>query len=279
MIILKCIGFLLLGLLGLLLFLVLLVLFVPLRYEGQASYYEKKPEGWVTLSWLLHLIHVAIRYEEELDIRVKVLGITMFPKKEKPQPEPELEVKEETTESNQVTITEPVIEKKLEKPAEVAQPLPPHEDEEVHESETVPVKQPEAAKEAKVPLKDKFASIKDKLVEAKAFLSDAENKKTLRLIKNELFHLLYQLRPRKLKAYAHFGFKDPYTTGQILSYASMVYALYYRHVTLEPDFENEILEGDIYLKGRFRAATLVRVLLKLLFNKNLRMQVKRFIKR
>lgn len=270
MMIFKCIGFLLLGLIGFFLFLVLLILFVPLRYEGEASFYEKTPKGRVKLSWLLHLIHVGIQYEEELDIRVKILGMTVFPKKEKLQPVT-------------IPVTESATEKKLEKPTEVTKPLPPHEDEEVfvptESTGSAAMSKKKAETDDKVSMKDRFTSVKSKILEVRVFLSDAENQKTLCLIKNELFHLLYQLRPRKLKAYAHFGFNDPYTTGQVLSYASMVYALYYRHVTLEPDFENEIIEGDIYMKGRFRAATLVRVLLKLLFNKNLRKQVNRFIKR
>lgn len=272
MIILKGIGFLLLGLIGLVLFLLLLVLFVPLRYEGEASYYEKKPKGKGKLSWLLHLIHVEIRYDEDLDIRVRILGFTVYPKKEKPQPEEKTEPAAKP-EHTKAPATEQIPVKKLEKPAEAASPLPQHED------ESVPVPDTAAQPAKKVPLKDKFTSVKEKIRKAKAFITDSENRNTLRLIKNELLHLLYQLRPGKLKANVHFGFSDPYTTGQVLSYVSMVYALYYRQVTLCPDFENEVFEGDIYLKGRFRTATFVRVLLKLLFNKNLRMQVKRLINR
>ena len=69
--ILKILGIILLVLLGLLLVIVFSVLFVPVRYRLEG---EKSSPGWseangkVKVSWLLHLIHLRIQYQEkELD--------------------------------------------------------------------------------------------------------------------------------------------------------------------------------------------------------------------
>ena len=83
--ILKILGIILLVLLGLLLVIVFSVLFVPVRYRLEG---EKSSPGWseangkVKVSWLLHLIHLRIQYQEkELDWECYLFGVPL--KKEK----------------------------------------------------------------------------------------------------------------------------------------------------------------------------------------------------
>ena len=77
--ILKILGIILLVLLGLLLVIVFSVLFVPVRYRLEG---EKSSPGWseangkVRVSWLLHLIHLRIQYQEkELDWECYLFGV------------------------------------------------------------------------------------------------------------------------------------------------------------------------------------------------------------
>ena len=82
--ILKLLGILLLVILGVL----LLVLLVPVRYEvvGEAGPEKKEASGHA--SWLLHLLHVGFAYREEtFSYGIRVLGIHVFPRKEKPPKE------------------------------------------------------------------------------------------------------------------------------------------------------------------------------------------------
>ena len=79
--ILKILGIILLVLLGLLLFIVFSVLFVPVRYRLEG---EKSSPGWsgangkVKVSWLLHLIHLRIQYQEkELDWECYLFGVPL----------------------------------------------------------------------------------------------------------------------------------------------------------------------------------------------------------
>lgn len=77
LLILKVAGIILLILLGLILAIFLTVTLVPLRYKGQGSYYGK-PEGGIKITWLLHIISVAVSYKEELAVTVRLFGIRIL---------------------------------------------------------------------------------------------------------------------------------------------------------------------------------------------------------
>lgn len=83
LLILKIIGFLLLGLLGLVLVLAFLMLFVPIRYQLKGSFYGR-PVGTAKFTWLLHLLTLTASYDKETQITVKLFGHRLFtPKEEK----------------------------------------------------------------------------------------------------------------------------------------------------------------------------------------------------
>lgn len=83
LLILKIIGFLLLGLLGLVLVLAFLVLFVPIRYQLKGSFYGR-PVGTASFTWLLHLLTLTAAYDKETKIIVRLFGRRLFtPKEEK----------------------------------------------------------------------------------------------------------------------------------------------------------------------------------------------------
>lgn len=79
--ILKVLGFILLCLLGLLLVILLSILFVPVRYQISG---KKPEEGWekaqgnLCVSWLLHLVHFRVGYQEKvLDWECFLFGIPL----------------------------------------------------------------------------------------------------------------------------------------------------------------------------------------------------------
>lgn len=83
--ILKIIGIVLLAIIGFVLLLVLTVLLVPLRYRA-SGHKEEGMELNATVGWLLHLLHVDISFDgKDLSLKVKVFGVTVYPKKEKPK--------------------------------------------------------------------------------------------------------------------------------------------------------------------------------------------------
>ena len=70
------------------------------------------------------------------------------------------------------------------------------------------------------------------------FWHDRQNQKA--------FHLVW----KKVQGRIHFGFDDPYDTGQVLTVVSPFYGLYARTLTLEPDFTGTALDGELHFKGR-----------------------------
>lgn len=78
LLILKIIGWILLGLLGLILGLVLLILFVPIRYRVDGSYYGE-PKGTARITWLLHMISVKASLDEDFDLSVRLFGFPVLP--------------------------------------------------------------------------------------------------------------------------------------------------------------------------------------------------------
>ena len=68
----------------------------------------------------------------------------------------------------------------------------------------------------------------------------------------------------------HYGFEDPYRTGQVLAGLSMIYPFVGDNMSIQPDFEHQIIEGNLYMKGKIRAIHPVIFLIKLVLNKNIR---------
>ena len=75
--------------------------------------------------------------------------------------------------------------------------------------------------------------------------------------------LLKILKPKKVEAYIHFGLKDAETTGKAAMYASCM-ALLAKHITIYPDFEQEIIEGSMYIKGSIQLFPIGIIALKIL---------------
>lgn len=111
------------------------------------------------------------------------------------------------------------------------------------------------------------------------FLADEENKKTIALLFHQTKKLFRHIFPKKLKGHLRFGFDDPYYTGQVLTAVSPFYGLYAKSFTLIPVFEEKALEGEVTIKGRVRAASLLWIGLRVLLNKNFRRLLKAWRKR
>ena len=82
--ILKILGIILLVIIGIIV-LFLLILCIPIRYRAK-GHKEEDVGVEATVSFLLHLIHAKITYDgNDAIVNVKILGITVYPKKEKPK--------------------------------------------------------------------------------------------------------------------------------------------------------------------------------------------------
>lgn len=103
-----------------------------------------------------------------------------------------------------------------------------------------------------------------------------ETKRAFAFCKQQLYRIWKNIRPSKCKAELKIGTGEPDTTGYILAVHGMLYPLIGNTIAIEPDFENQILEGNFKLKGRITVFVLLRVAIKLYFDKDIRYFLKRF---
>ena len=88
--------------------------------------------------------------------------------------------------------------------------------------------------------------------------------------KKQLLKVLRMLKPQKCKVNLLIGTGDPASTGQVWSVYGMLYPFVGNNVLLQTDFENQIVEGDMYIKGRIRCVVLLLAAFKLYVNKDIR---------
>ncbi|HIT63073.1 MAG TPA: hypothetical protein IAC37_01255 [Candidatus Ventrimonas merdavium] len=103
-----------------------------------------------------------------------------------------------------------------------------------------------------------------------AFIRDPENQRTFRNLKKQLGAALRQILPRRIRGTVQFGFDDPSKTGQVLMYVSPFYGFYAKTLTLIPVFEEQVLDGDLDVRGRIRVAPLLVIAGRVLADRNFR---------
>lgn len=296
--ILKIIGMILLGIIGLILALILIVLLVPVRYRAEASWHGEL-KARASVSWLLHILSCRIIYDGEPDIVMRVFGFRVGRKgsdqdKPKAAPKPETPAPEKPAPEKPSGGTYAAPEgdltrqekKQLEK--ELWQELREEAKEEQEDwSEKPPSRFTLWHQKIKACWKrlkrtfsfqgicDKLEEIKQKKDRIRDFVTDEDNKKTFRLLWRQGRALLRHVLPRKLAGTVKFGFDDPYTTGQVLMYASPFCGLYEKHLKLIPVFEEPILDGEVRLRGRIRAGTALAIGIRLFMDKNFRRLLKK----
>lgn len=111
--------------------------------------------------------------------------------------------------------------------------------------------------------KKKTSSVQD----LKEILNSDHGKAFICIGKENVLHLLRQLSPRKVKGDIIFGTGDPCTTGEILGLLSVFYAWVGTGIRVTPDFMEKRLEGRIQMWGRIRIFNLLRIALRIIWNK------------
>lgn len=81
--------------------------------------------------------------------------------------------------------------------------------------------------------------------------------------------LLGIVKPRHLQGNVQFGLSDPAATGQALGLLSLALPLYDDYLVISPDFEQACLRGNLSGDGKIRLFPVVKLALKVIFNKNL----------
>ena len=103
-----------------------------------------------------------------------------------------------------------------------------------------------------------------------------ENVKARESIWRELKFLWKHSRPRKADLTLHFGFEDPSWTGQCMGVLSILNVWYPGRIFLKPEFEQEIFEGTLYIKGHMMLAVPLMSIFRLWRDENVMKIYRRF---
>ncbi len=121
---------------------------------------------------------------------------------------------------------------------------------------------------------DRIKTLSEKKNKIIDFITDEVHKKALVKVRDEGLYLLKKLKPKKFLAEIHFGFDDPCLTGKLLAGVSMAYPFLGKNVDVSPDFERQVLEGNLKIAGRIRVSYFARLLWRLIWCREVRMTYK-----
>lgn len=309
LLILKILLIIVLSIIGLVHLLALLVLFAPVRYK---MYVRKQDDIWAKLTarWLGFVLCFKLVYDqgEGLNYRLRLFGGTLFgsekkePRRGKKSARPADDYDDNSIEAgnldtdidntaNNIEDIENTTEEDLEFERDF--PSADSEDREFLLEDKEFEKKTEGIF-GKIGRKidslckhiaDKYKNISEKVSGLKKkkdgytkLVNNVRTKEAFRVAKVQLIALLKHLKPSVLKGQITYGTGDPASTGQNLGYMSVLFPLYYDHIDITPDFENEILEGDFVMKGWIMVWSVVWCVLKVIWNKNVKITISRFKK-
>ena len=303
---LKIIGLTLLASLIILFVIIMLFLFVPFVYRVRVKYIAEKLSLRGEISFLFKLIYAKFLYDDKFSYDLRAAFYTPLSsekkhekKKAKLKKETEIKekIKEEKSESD--IKKEAALEKNLEIDVkkEAASDKKPQVNKESALEEKIPIDETSEKKENKTVKKTKkkfniISRIKKGLETLRAkWKAFKDRLKSLNIKKDTVIkflnadgtlsgagylltqgkRLLRMIFPKKIKGWLRFGTGDVYTEGQYLSYLCLLYPLYEGKVEIEPEWDKEVLEGDMFFSGRIIMFIILLVTLKVLFSKKVKM--------
>ena len=302
--ILKIIGIILAVILGLILLVICIVLFVPICYRADlhGSGNARELTAHAKVSWLFGLIKAVFVLENgktDLSVRIawKKLGDSepvgdkaKDRAEEKPKPEKKAVMqenqtiqKEEKQDDTTNRITDKSVEDESEKTEKPAKTHPESTEKKQRKKKDRKEDSDSASKIEQITEKikctyhkfcDKINEITEKKDKISDFLTDETHKNAFLKLKNEAFHLLKKLKPKKIQGEITFGFEDPSLTGRLLAWISMIYPWIGEHTDITPDFEHRTLSGDLSIRGRLYVITPVVTAIRLILSKAVRRSFK-----
>ena len=307
LLILKIIGIIILAVLLLIIGLLSIVLFVPIHYESQYEYYEKL-NGFCTVNWLFKTFAFNLKTvngETDYDIKMpswidKLISDDEEETSDKPDNEVVYKIENDQNEyfDDEITIEDlkDKAEEKIEKTvgdvvSEVKEEIKEDTEKEIAENlEDAEEKSEKSVTGEKVVnflcklkgilnfTKDKKAFIKEKI----EFFEDLKDKYDLKGIFDItilLFKKIFKGLGLKLfQICGIIGLDNPCSTGQAIALISVVQTFVPFDVDVQGDFENNVLEGSLYIKGKVRISSIVFPVIWYLLTKPVRTVVIDYVK-
>ena len=267
--ILKIIGIVLACIVGLVLLLVLLVLLVPIRYRFSGDGMNADIQADGKASWLFGLLSASIRFaEKKLLYRVSVAGISL---KKGDLLNPEKSVPEETDMEPQ--ILKPQKDKKEEKEAAALEVQNKPEPEAKTEIEKEDLS--DRIEHFFERLSEKYEGLIKKLEQTEAVLTSKVTGRAVKKVKEQLFHILNHIKPKKIAGNINFGLEDPANTAIIYGTIDILaIAMSEGKLIITPEFYQKGISLDMVMQGRILIGYLLVCALRVFFNKDVRRVVR-----
>ena len=125
---------------------------------------------------------------------------------------------------------------------------------------------------------DKIKTASDTIQYYREVLLSDEFGRSFALCREQAGVVLKELKPDRVEVDLIVGTGDPASTGEVLAVCGMLYPVFGPKVRIAGDFERAHLEGYVFIKGKIRAFTFLRVAWKLYRNKDIRTLIKLFKK-
>ena len=273
--ILKIIGIVLACIVGLVLLLVLLVLLVPIRYRFSGDGMNADIQADGKASWLFGLFSASIRFaEKKLLYRVSVAGISL---KKGDFLNPEKSGSEETDLEPQ--ILKPQKDKKEEKEEKKEKEAAALEVQNKPEPEAKSEKEKEDLSDRIEHfferLSEKYEGLIKKLEQTEAVLTSKVTGRAVKKVKEQLFHILNHIKPKKIAGNINFGLEDPANTAIIYGTIDILaIAMSEGKLIITPEFYQKGISLDMVMQGRILIGYLLVCALRVFFNKDVRRVVR-----
>lgn len=313
LLILKIIGIIILAVLLLVIGLLSIVLFVPIHYESQYEYYENL-NGFCNVNWLFKIFAFNLKTvdgETDYDIKMpswidKLLSDDNEEEKSDNEVVYKIENNQDEYFDDNITVEKlkDDAEEKIEETvdnviSEVKEEIKEDTEKEIAENlEDAEEKSEKSVSGEKVVnfirkkvvnffcklkgilnfTKDKKAFIKEKI----EFFEDLKDKYDLKGIFDItilLFKKIFKGLGLKLfQICGIIGLDNPCSTGQAIALISVVQTFVPFEVDVQGDFENNVLEGSLYIKGKVRISSIVFPVIWYLLTKPVRTVVIDYVK-
>ncbi len=304
LLILKIIGIILLSIISLLLIIIALILFVPIRYRIIANKFEDSDfYAEIKLTWLLHFINILIKYTDDLYYRVRVILIPIKKsdnlkkhknnsKKTEPDPNDTKSIDERENISDK-SVNEDISDNEISKNKEEivsTSDLDENDDDNIKFDENkgiiykirfVLTKFFEFLFNIKEKLNEAYNTVVNIVKDIDYYinaLKDERNKKVISLCLSQASSIINNIKPKVFNGNLTIGIDDPYTMGQILSIYGILFPIIHDKITINPVYDKEVIEGDLYIKGRISVFVLIRAAIKIFFNRDYKRMIKIFKK-
>lgn len=117
----------------------------------------------------------------------------------------------------------------------------------------------------------------DKINWWKEFLDHPRTNEALSFLWKNAKKLIYHVLPTRITGKITFGNEDPAVTGMVLAVLGMTIPFHKNKIEAAPLFDDEnVLEGEILLKGRIYGIVVLKTAAELYFNKNIKYVIHRW---